>query len=163
GNPLEIELGPSACAELRKLEHPHDPVWEDKRADAVAWSVGALAFEAVQITGFRDKPAVECHAVQSIPTTAVTLGATPNEGRYFELAEPAVAEAVEALSRVAPQRQVRSLRKATKSELIREARTCYDHLAGRLGVSLAGALERSTVVVRRDGTFELGADAEPRL
>ena len=83
--------------------------------------------------------------------------------RYYELAEPAVAEAVEALSRVAPQRPVRSLREATKSELIREARTCYDHLAGRLGVALAHALEQSGVVVRRNGTYELGAQAEPRL
>ena len=83
--------------------------------------------------------------------------------RYYELAEPAVAEAVEALSRVGPQRPVRSLREATKSELIREARTCYDHLAGRLGVALAHALEQSGVVVRRNGTYELGAQAEPRL
>lgn len=83
GKPLEIELGPSACAELRKLGHPHDPVWNDRWPDAMAWSVGALAFEAVQITGLRDRPAVECRAVQSIPTTAVKLGATPKEGRYL--------------------------------------------------------------------------------
>jgi DNA-binding transcriptional ArsR family regulator len=83
--------------------------------------------------------------------------------RYYELAEPAVAEAVEALSRVAPQRPVRSLREATRSELIREARTCYDHLAGRLGVALARGLEQSAVVVRRNGTYALGAQAEQRL
>ena len=83
--------------------------------------------------------------------------------RYYELAEPAVAEAVEALSRIAPQRPVRSLREATRGELIREARTCYDHLAGRLGVALARALERNGTVVRRNGTYELGREAEARL
>jgi DNA-binding transcriptional ArsR family regulator len=83
--------------------------------------------------------------------------------RYYSLADPAVAEAIEALSRIAPQRRVRSLREATKSELIREGRTCYDHLAGRLGVAFARALERHEVVVRRNGTYELGAEAEPRL
>jgi hypothetical protein len=56
---------------------------------------------------------------------------------------------------------VRSLREATKSELIRSARTCYDHLAGRLGVALAAALEQERVVVRRDGGYELGHRAEP--
>ena len=82
--------------------------------------------------------------------------------RYFSLADPAVAEAVEALACVAPQPPVRSLREATKSELIREARTCYDHLAGRLGVALAAALEREQVVVRRNGGYELGPAAKAR-
>jgi DNA-binding transcriptional ArsR family regulator len=80
--------------------------------------------------------------------------------RYFSLADPAVAEAVEALAIVAPQPPVRSLREATRSELIREARTCYDHLAGRLGVALAAALERREVVVRRNGGYELARGAE---
>lgn len=82
--------------------------------------------------------------------------------RYFSLADPAVAEAVEALAIVAPQPPVRSLREATRSELIREARTCYDHLAGRLGVALATALEEQEVVVRRNGGYELGRRAETR-
>ena len=63
---------------------------------------------------------------------------------------------------VAPQPPVRSLREATKSELIRSARTCYDHLAGRLGVILAAALERDRTVIRRNGDYELGPGAEAR-
>jgi DNA-binding transcriptional ArsR family regulator len=82
--------------------------------------------------------------------------------RYFSLADPAVADAVEALAVVAPQPPVRSLREATKSELIRSARTCYDHLAGRLGVDLAAVLERQGVVVRRNGGYALGAGAQRR-
>ena len=82
--------------------------------------------------------------------------------RYFSLADPAVAEAVEGLACVAPQLPVRSLGEATRSELIRSARTCYDHLAGRLGVSLAVALERERAVVRRNGGYELGPQAEAR-
>ena len=82
--------------------------------------------------------------------------------RYFSLADPAVADAVEALACVAPQPLVRSLREATQSELLRSARTCYDHLAGRLGVALAAALERDQVVVPRNGDYALGAGAEAR-
>jgi DNA-binding transcriptional ArsR family regulator len=82
--------------------------------------------------------------------------------RYFSLADPAVADAIAALAIVAPQPRVRSLREATKSELIRSARTCYDHLAGRLGVELAAALERDRTVIRRNGDYELGSGAEAR-
>ncbi len=47
--------------------------------------------------------------------------------RYYRLADPAVAAAVEALAVVSPQPTVRSLSEATRSELVRYARTCYDH------------------------------------
>lgn len=83
--------------------------------------------------------------------------------RYYEPAGAAVAEAVEALSRVAPQRPARSLREATRSELLGEARTCYDHLAGRLGVELARALEHRRVVVPTNGDYALGEQAAPEL
>ena len=83
--------------------------------------------------------------------------------RYYRLADPAVAAAVEALALVAPQPPVRSLREATHSELLREARTCYDHLAGRVGVELARSLERDGTLVRRDGGYELGPKSRARL
>lgn len=91
--------------------------------------------------------------------------ATEKRGRhrYYRLADAAVAAAVEALAIVAPQPQVRSLREATRSELVRHARTCYDHLAGHVGVALALALEHRGVLVRRDGDYALGPLAAERL
>ena len=83
--------------------------------------------------------------------------------RYYRLADPAVAAAVEALALVAPQPAVRSLREATRSELLCEARTCYDHLAGRVGVALARALERDGALVRRNGGYDLGPKSRARL
>lgn len=83
--------------------------------------------------------------------------------RYYRLADPAVAAAVEALALVAPQPPIRSLREATRSEHLRDARTCYDHLAGRIGVALAQSLERDGVVVRRNGGLELGPKSGVRL
>ena len=62
--------------------------------------------------------------------------------RYHRLASPAVAQMMESIMRVAsdlepaPRRVVVGPRDAA----LREARTCYDHLAGRLGVALADAL-----------------------
>ncbi|TML16973.1 MAG: winged helix-turn-helix transcriptional regulator [Actinobacteria bacterium] len=83
--------------------------------------------------------------------------------RYYRLADPAVAAAVEALALVAPQPTVRSLREATRSELLREARTCYDHLAGRVGVALARSLERDGTLVRRNSGYDLGPKSGARL
>ena len=70
--------------------------------------------------------------------------------RYYRLAGPAVAEAIEALSLIAPPRPVRSLRQSQRAEALRFARTCYDHLAGVVGVTLADSLLRAGAL-RPDG------------
>jgi DNA-binding transcriptional ArsR family regulator len=60
--------------------------------------------------------------------------------RYHELAGPEVAAALEALARIAPPAAVRSLRQHRTALGLAEARTCYDHLAGRRGVELRDRL-----------------------
>jgi len=60
--------------------------------------------------------------------------------RYFRLAGPHVADALEALARIAPPTPIRSLREGTRAAALRFARTCYDHLAGRIGVALMASL-----------------------
>jgi DNA-binding transcriptional ArsR family regulator len=83
--------------------------------------------------------------------------------RSFLLAPPAVSAAIEALAVVAPPGEVRTLREASAAEALRFARTCYDHLAGRLGVELAEALERQGVVAYRDGEYRITGRGRARL
>jgi DNA-binding transcriptional ArsR family regulator len=68
--------------------------------------------------------------------TVTTVG----RHRYYALRSPEVANVLEALSSIAPLGRVRSLREGKQVEALRRARTCYDHLAGRLGVALAQAI-----------------------
>jgi DNA-binding transcriptional ArsR family regulator len=76
--------------------------------------------------------------------------------REAELARPEVAEALEALARLAgPSRPV-GLRAVNGHAALREARSCYDHLAGRVGVALADSLLARGALMARDGAFEVG-------
>src|SRR3954471_20121255 len=79
--------------------------------------------------------------------------------RYYQLAGPEVAAAVEALARIAKPEPIKSLRQSTRAAALREARTCYDHLAGRLGVALLEGLVRRDALTRTDGGR--GADRRP--
>ena len=83
--------------------------------------------------------------------------------RYFRLAGPHVGELLEALARVAPSAPVRSLRQGTRAQAIREARTCYDHLAGRLGTDLFAALLERGILEGGDGIFDPERAREDRL
>lgn len=69
---------------------------------------------------------------------------------WVRLAGPEVAEALEALSVVAPTRVATTLRGSSRAQALRTARTCYDHLAGTLGVRLADALCAEGLLGRRD-------------
>jgi DNA-binding transcriptional ArsR family regulator len=62
--------------------------------------------------------------------------------RYYQLAGHEVAAALEAIGLISPMVPVRSLRQSREARALAEARTCYDHLAGRAGVELLDALLR---------------------
>ena len=65
-----------------------------------------------------------------------------NEGRRrnYRLADPEVAVLIEALERLAPTLPIRSLGQSQQARAWRQARICYDHIAGVLGVELMRAL-----------------------
>ncbi|MEV0586370.1 helix-turn-helix transcriptional regulator [Nonomuraea sp. NPDC050310] len=56
--------------------------------------------------------------------------------RYYRLAGHEIAEVLETLSRISNRPAVRSLKQSREARRLEEARTCYDHLAGRAGVGL---------------------------
>jgi DNA-binding transcriptional ArsR family regulator len=70
--------------------------------------------------------------------------------RYYRLASDQVATILEALAVIAPTEPVRSLREGTRAAALRRARTCYDHLAGRLGCAVTAALLEREALVRTD-------------
>jgi len=72
--------------------------------------------------------------------------------RNFRLASPEVARMLEEIMAVAVVRASRYRPAWMRDEALRSARTCYDHLAGRLGVALAASLaESGHVVLDEDG------------
>lgn len=83
--------------------------------------------------------------------------------RYYRLAGRDVAAAVEALAVIAPQPPVRSLRESTRAAALRQARTCYDHLAGRVGVAVTAALVERGALIRTDGASGTGRGRLDRL
>jgi DNA-binding transcriptional ArsR family regulator len=66
--------------------------------------------------------------------------------RYYGLGDPNVATAIESLAVIAPRRPASSLKQARVGSELQAARTCYDHLAGALGVALLDALQRQRLL-----------------
>lgn len=83
--------------------------------------------------------------------------------RYFRLAQPSVGKALEALASISPPVAVRSLRESQVGQAIHFARTCYDHLAGKLGVGLTESLVKSGTLCETENSFELSPAGADRL
>ena len=83
--------------------------------------------------------------------------------RYHRLASPAVAQMMESIMQVAASVDTARLPTGPRDKAVRAARTCYDHLAGRLGVAVFGALIERGYVLGGDRTHDLDADGHDRL
>ncbi|MGB3387584.1 MAG: helix-turn-helix transcriptional regulator [Pseudaminobacter sp.] len=71
--------------------------------------------------------------------------------RYYRLVSPDVAHAIHALMALAASGPRRHHPIGPKDEALRLARTCYDHMAGRLAIAFADTLTDKGYVVLADG------------
>ena len=77
--------------------------------------------------------------------------------RYYGLADANIAAAIESLAVIAPRRPASSLKQARIGSDSQAARTCYDHLAGVLGVTLFESLQRQRLLTAELAPTRRGA------
>jgi len=108
--------------------------------------------------------------------TARLLAVTQKRrNRYYRIASPLVAKMLESIKTVAAiETPARHQPRSARDDALRFARTCYDHVAGELGVAIADALvARGFIVLAEDGGgvteagarffSQFGADLESRV
>lgn len=83
--------------------------------------------------------------------------------RYHRLASADVAHALEALAVISPSRPVTSLRRSRSDAALVFARTCYDHLAGRVGVAVHDRLIADGTLTAGGDGYRVTAAGETRL
>ena len=103
-------------------------------ADGRALAASVLAAEARL-----SAPGVSAHLAK-LRSAGLVVAEKSGRHRFYRLAGAETAELLETLARCSPSSPVTSLREGTRAEALRTARTCYDHLAGRLGVAVTSAL-----------------------
>ena len=108
------------------------------------------------------RPTASSHLAKLTDGGLLTVEAH-GRNRYYRLAGPEVGRLLEQLGRLAPARPVRSLREGTRAARLRSARTCYDHLAGRLGVAVMGTLLDREALVGGDGRYDPRRDGHDAL
>lgn len=89
---------------------------------------------------------------------------TQGRHRYYRLAGPEVGMALESLAALAPRPEARRMPASRGTpESLRQARSCYDHLAGALAVALLRALERNRLLSLQAKDYRLSDKGEQAL
>ncbi len=80
--------------------------------------------------------------------------------RYFSLAGPQVAAMLESIMGVAATVGPQRVRPGPKDQAMREARVCYDHLAGDVAVKMLDGFLSAGLLVQSDDRIDLGGEAQ---
>ncbi|MGW7585558.1 ArsR/SmtB family transcription factor [Kitasatospora sp. NPDC054768] len=125
--------------------------------DGRAWTAGELARHA------RVAPSTASEHLSRLIAGGLLAEERQGRHRYVRLATPAVATLIEDLTAFAesgpgpgPATAPRNLTEATRLSAEARARTCYDHLAGRLGVAVSDALFARGLVTEEGGLAVTG-------
>lgn len=134
-----------------------DPV----RAAMLLALLGGTALPATELAyrSGASPQAASAHLRKLVSGRLLTVAVSGRQRRY-RLGGREVAHAIEALLSVAPPPRIAALTQSLAMERLRAARTCYDHLAGRLGVAVADALVHRGALRIARGEFHVTARGE---
>jgi len=111
--------------------------------------------------GARVSAATGSEHLTVLTAAGIVVSHTAGRRRYYRLADEDIAHALEQLSQSYPEPEITSLRLSREQQRVRAARTCYDHLAGQLGVGVTarfielGWIDRAVSAVTDLGLREL--------
>lgn len=80
--------------------------------------------------------------------------------KYYRFSNKEVAYVVEAMANLIPKPEIASKNKTENYPPIKYCRTCYDHLAGKIGVALTDSLLEQKIIVENRNTFEISSEGE---
>jgi DNA-binding transcriptional ArsR family regulator len=137
-------------------------VGDTARATMLAALMGGQALTSSELAHIAriSRPTASGHLGKLTNARLLTV-TSKRRNRYYRIASPLVATMLESIKAVAaievpPRHQPRS----AQDDALRFARTCYDHLAGRLGVAIADALVAKKYVALNDEGGELTASGK---
>lgn len=129
-------------------------VSEDSRAailtalmDGRLHPAGELAYMA------RIKPQTASFHLSKMVSANVVTVLKQGRHRYYGVQSPEVAQVLETLLSIAPPVKIKSLSQASEDKAMRFARTCYDHLAGNLGIQLTDSLIKEGIIFEEENEF----------
>jgi len=85
---------------------------------------------------------------------------TQGRHRYYKFSRKDIAYGIEAMANLVPQSTPKTNLNEENTSAIKYCRTCYDHLAGKVGVLITDSLIKQKIIVDKNNSFELSSKGE---
>ena len=134
-------------------------VGDTARATMLAALMGGQALTSSELAHLAhvSRPTASGHLTK-LANARLLAVTSKRRNRYYRIASPLVAKMLESIKAVGViEVPARHQPRSAQDDALRFARTCYDHLAGRLGVAIADALMAKKYVALNDDGGELTA------
>ncbi|OQP59884.1 transcriptional regulator [Niastella vici] len=124
---------------------------------AIMWALldgkALTATELTIVTG-TTAPNLSMHIARLVQADLLSVE-TQGRHRYYKFSRKEIAYAIEAMANLIPPGSTTTISTNDNNSAIRNCRTCYDHLAGKVGVALTDSLLREGIITENGKTFEL--------
>lgn len=147
-----VDTTPNLASIGALIGHPTRAVMLEALIDGRDWTASELASQA----GVTPQTA-SAHLRKLVEGGMLRMDSRGRH-RHFSLTSTDVADALEALEVLATRRVVRPGLRSMQRGPLREGRTCYDHVAGRLGVTLVDSLVCKRYLEEGDDAYMVTAE-----
>ena len=128
----------------------------DKVRSVILWSLlDGKAYTATELSTFSNssRQSVSNHLSKLIEAELISVE-KQGRHRYFRLANEQVAQVIESLASLIPNHQI-EIKKTKEAQMLATARTCYDHLAGKLSIEIKNALLEQELITLSNNVYEV--------
>lgn len=128
----------------------------DKTRSIILWSLlDGKAYTATELAVFANisRQSVSNHLSKLIGADLV-MAEKQGRYRYFRLTNEQVAQVIESMASLIPNKKI-EIKKSAEVQKLSFARTCYDHLAGKLSIELVTSLLEKKIIVLKGKAFDV--------
>jgi DNA-binding transcriptional ArsR family regulator len=138
------------------LSHIATLVGDPARANMLSALMGGIALTASELAleAGVTPPTASSHLARLVEGGLLTV-ASQGRHRYYALSGTEVASMLESIAGVAASVGPQRTRPGPRDSAMREARVCYDHLAGERGVAMLDSFTRRGFVAGENGTMRM--------
>jgi DNA-binding transcriptional ArsR family regulator len=139
-------------------------VGDPARANILCALLGGRAITAAELAHAANvSPPTASEHLAKLTAARMLVVAKQGRHRYYRLAGPHIGQMLESIMNVALTGPPRFQPRSKADDVMRRARTCYDHIAGALGVGIADQLIERAFVILGDEAGEVTSEGDAFL
>lgn len=128
----------------------------DSRVYILSYLLDGKAYPASELAHVaKIKPKTATYHLSKMQEEGILSIEKHGKHSYYRIFNSEISKILESLLVISPQEKIKTLRQSSQSNEFRRARTCYNHLGGKLGVAITNSLLDKGYLIKNDLYFHI--------